>query len=337
MRCYWSHWKSLCPDLETKHGFGKSCGDRGSRTDQRRRTGKATVATTTNGRHRQYSAPPVILEMQPAIGLAGRQPHKRVGAYELYDCIGQGSFASVYRGQHRDTRQVVAVKAIVRARLNAKLQENLDAEIRILQSTQHPNVMQLHEVATTERHVYLVLEFCPGGDLMQVIRKHGAQSEEQTRLYLVQLARGLQHLRQRNLIHRDLKPQNLLLSSTSPNAVLKIGDFGFARHIQHQDLAETMCGSPLYMAPEILNFQRYDAKADLWSVGTIMYELLVGRPPYTGANHVQLLHNIKSRAPQWPTHVSAACGSLLQGLLQRDPMVRLLLRGLLLMMTSDDL
>ena len=265
--------------------------------------------------------------MQPATGLAGRQPHKRVGAYELYECIGQGSFASVYRGQHRDTRQVVAVKAIVRARLNAKLQENLDAESGILQSTQHPNVMQLHEVATTERHVYLVLEFCPGGDLMQVIRKHGAQSEEQTRLYLVQLARGLQHLRQRNLIHRDLKPQNLLLSSTGPNAVLKIGDFGFARHIQHQDLAETMCGSPLYMAPEILNFQRYDAKADLWSVGTIMYELLVGRPPYTGANHVQLLHNIKSRAPQWPTHVSAACGSLLQGLLQRDPMVRLCFEG----------
>lgn len=185
-----------------------------------------------------------------------QQPYKRVGNFDLYNCIGQGSFASVYRGVNRTTRSVVAVKAIVRAKLNRKLQENLEAEISILQSIEHPNVMRLHEVQTTERHVYLVLEYCPGGDLMQVIRAKGAQSEEQTRLYLVQLAHGLKHLRQKNLIHRDLKPQNLLLSAPGPHGVLKIGDFGFARYMQQQDLAETLCGSPLYMAPEILRFHK---------------------------------------------------------------------------------
>ena len=155
--------------------------------------------------------------------------------------------------------EVVAVKQIVRAKLNRKLQENLEAEISILQSIEHPNVMRLHEVQTTERHVYLMLEFCPGGDLMHVIKKHGAQSEAQTRVYLVQLAHGLQHLRQRNLIHRDL-PQNLLLSNHHPHGELKIGDFGFARYMQQQDLAETLCGSPLYMAPEILRYHKYDAE-----------------------------------------------------------------------------
>ena len=125
--------------------------------------------------------------MQPGTA----QPYKRVGGYDLFNCIGQGSFASVYRGEHRATRRVVAVKAIVRARLNRKLQQNLEAEISILQSIEHPNVMRLHEVQTTERHVYLMLEYCPGGDLMAVIRKQGAQSEEQTRAYLVQLAHGL--------------------------------------------------------------------------------------------------------------------------------------------------
>ena len=177
-------------------------------------------------------------------------PFKRVGQYDLYNQIGQGSFATVYRGTHRASGRVVAVKAIQRTKLNRKLQENLEAEISILQSTQHPNVMRLHEVQGTERHVYLILEYCPGGDLMQVIRDKGAQPEAQTREYLEQLANGLQHLRQRNLIHRDLKPQNLLLSAPAPHGVLKIGDFGFARFMQQQDLAETL-RLPLYMAPEI--------------------------------------------------------------------------------------
>ena len=123
---------------------------------------------------------------------------------------------------------------------------------------------------------------------------------------LQQLALGLAHMRTRNLIHRDLKPQNLLLSSMAPTAILKIADFGFARYMQQQDLAETLCGSPLYMAPEILRFQKYDAKADLWSVGAILFEMLVGKPPFSGANHVQLLKNIDSKEPPaLPQGVSA--------------------------------
>ncbi|KAL3905171.1 MAG: hypothetical protein SGPRY_011010 [Prymnesium sp.] len=212
---------------------------------------------------------------------------KRVGAYELYNCIGHGSFATVYRGIHRPSRQPLAVKAIARARLNSKLQHNLDGEISILYSLNHPNVVRLIDVQTTERHVYLLLEFCPGGDLMKLIKTKGAQSEQSSLSYLAQLALGLQQLRSRNLIHRDLKPQNLLLSSTAPNATLKIADFGFARQMATHDMAETLCGSPLYMAPEILRSQKYDAKADLWSVGTILYELLTATPPFTGSNHVQ--------------------------------------------------
>jgi len=194
----------------------------------------------------------------------------------------------VYRGQHRESNRSLAVKAIVRARLNQKLQQNLEAEITILQTLQHPNIVRLHDVQTTERHVYLIMELCPGGDLMRVIRSKGAQTEAQTRYYLRQLAQGLRYLRDHYLVHRDLKPQNLLLSSTMPDAVLKIADFGFARYMQQADMAETLCGSPLYMAPEILRFQKYDAKADLWSVGTIVYELLTAHPPFTGANHVQV-------------------------------------------------
>ena len=104
---------------------------------------------------------------------------------------------------------------------------------------------------------------------------------------------------------RDLKPQNLLLTSQAPDAVLKIADFGFARPLQPQGLAETLCGSPLYMAPEILSFNKYDAKADLWSVGTILFELITGRPPFNGNNHVHLLRNIEASDAKLPPAIGA--------------------------------
>ncbi|KAG3240610.1 hypothetical protein PI124_g14504 [Phytophthora idaei] len=135
----------------------------------------------------------------------------------------------------------------------------------------------------------------------------------------------MQCLWQHNLIHRDLKPQNLLLVEDSATSALKIADFGFARQLAATSMAETLCGSPLYMAPEILKFQKYDAKADLWSVGTILFEMVAGRPPYGGANHVQLLANIERQPLRFPPtlQLSRPCRQLLVALLQRKPALRL--------------
>jgi serine/threonine-protein kinase ULK2 len=117
------------------------------------------------------------------------------------------------------------------------------------------------------------------------------------------IARALKFLRQRNLIHRDIKPQNLLLKPATevdydkghPLGIplLKIADFGFARHLPNTMMAETLCGSPLYMAPEILRYEKYDAKADLWSVGAVLYEISVGKPPFRAQNHIELLKRIE--------------------------------------------
>ena len=217
----------------------------------------------------------------------------------------------------------MAIKSISRAKLggNRKHEENLDSEIGIMQTLQHPNIVRLLELQHSERHIYLIMDFCAGGDLSAFLRRHHALPLHLVQHFARQLKDGLQLLHSRQLIHRDLKPQNLLLDqSSSPHtAVLKIADFGFARSLQGEDMAATLCGSPLYMAPEILRYHPYDGKADLWSVGAIVYEMVAGRPPYTGQNHIQLLQRIEREDVTFPPNaqLSADCRDFILRLLKR--------------------
>jgi len=285
---------------------------------------------------------------------------KVIGGYALQQKLGSGSFATVYKGvrvaHHADDNALentVAIKAITRAseKLTKKVMENLELEIRILRTYRHPNIVCLHDVQKTERHFYLILEYCGGGDLQRLIRsrKNGRLSERLTRRLMRDLSAGLKFLWGQELIHRDIKPQNLLLTGPLPldekndpaqmepheelrrkanfpsdRFALKIADFGFARHLQDTSLAETLCGSPLYMAPEILQHQRYDAKADLWSVGTVLFEMVSGRPPFNGENHMDLLRNIQRKAVRLPPDVKVTpqCVNLLRLLLNRNPLSR---------------
>ncbi|KAH9474396.1 Serine/threonine-protein kinase ATG1 [Psilocybe cubensis] len=248
--------------------------------------------------------------------------------YIIVDDIGKGSFATVYKGYHQDTRQTVAIKQVKRDNLTTKLFENLQSEIQILKSLSHRHITKLIDIVRAEKHIYLIMEYCAGGDLTNYIKKRGrvegleyvpapgaalqyyphprtgGLDEVAVRCFLRQLGRALKFLRHRNLIHRDIKPQNLLLNPASPEElarghplgvpILKVADFGFARSLPEAMLAETLCGSPLYMAPEILRYEKYDARADLWSVGAVLYEMSVGRAPFRAQNHIELLRKIES-------------------------------------------
>ncbi|KAK4345677.1 hypothetical protein RND71_035853 [Anisodus tanguticus] len=251
-----------------------------------------------------------------------------VGDYVVEKQIGSGSFSTVWKACHRVDGTEVAIKEIVTARLNNKLKESLKSEIVILQRISHPNIIRLHDMIEEPGKIYIVLEYCRGGDLsMYIQRRQGRIPEATAKHFMQQLASGLKILRENNLIHRDLKPQNLLLSATDDNSTLKIADFGFARSLQPRVLAETLCGSPLYMAPEIMQLQKYDAKADLWSVGAILFQLVTGKTPFTGNNQIQLLQNIvKSTKLQFPLdakNLNPHCVDLCQKLLRRNPVERL--------------
>ncbi|CAL1378976.1 unnamed protein product [Linum trigynum] len=249
-----------------------------------------------------------------------------VGDYMVGRQIGSGSFSVVWLARHRVHGTEVAIKEIVTGRLNKKLQDSLMSEIFILKRINHPNIICLHDIIEVPGRIHIVLEYCRGGDLSMYIQRHGRVPEALAKHFMQQLAAGLQLLRDNNLIHRDLKPQNLLLSTNDNNAILKIADFGFARSLQPRGVAETLCGSPLYMAPEIMQLQKYDAKADLWSVGAILFQLVTGKTPFTGSNQMQLLQNImKSTELQFPPEVklSAECRDLCHRLLRRNPVERL--------------
>ncbi|KAM4719287.1 serine/threonine-protein kinase ULK1 isoform 2-T2 [Anableps anableps] len=252
-----------------------------------------------------------------------------VGKFEFSrkDLIGHGAFAVVFKGRHREKPDwEVAVKCINKKNL-AKSQTLLGKEIKILKELKHENIVALLDFQETASSVYLVMEYCSGGDLADYLHSKGTLSEDTIRVFLQQIAGAMKVLQTKGIIHRDLKPQNILLSnppgrkSHSNNTCIKIADFGFARYLQNNMMAATLCGSPMYMAPEVIMSQNYDAKADLWSIGTIVFQCLTGKAPFQASSPQDLrlfYEKNKNLSPNIPRETSSHLRNLLLGLLQRN-------------------
>jgi len=173
--------------------------------------------------------------------------------------------------------------------------------------------------------MFLVFEYAAGGDFAGYLKQQPGRklSETKTRHWMTQLRDGLMFLSQQKILHRDLKPQNLLLSHKDESvAVLKLADFGFARFIHSHSMIETVCGTPLYMAPEILRSEKYEVSSDLWSVGCILYQCLVGRAPFVVSTHFELLKRLEKEdaviPPDIRSHISPECFDLVTRLLDKN-------------------
>lgn len=185
----------------------------------------------------------------------------------------------------------------------------------------------MKDVVRTSQHFYIIFEYCKGGDLAGYLKERQRLPEKQVRRFMKQIANGLKPLNKLRIVHRDLKLSNFLLTDNSDTPTIKICDFGLARQKGSKDTSmmfNTLCGTPMYMAPEVLNGNKYDERADLWSMGTILYELLVGRPPFQGKSLSDLIEKISQGRYIIPTSVSISkvCINLISGLLISDPSKR---------------
>ncbi|RLN55717.1 hypothetical protein BBJ28_00012413 [Nothophytophthora sp. Chile5] len=239
--------------------------------------------------------------------------------YALGKVIGSGTFSVVRIAVHRPSGQRYAIKCIKRDGLVAEDIEALTTEVAILKQMNHPNIMILHDFFVEEKFYYLVTEFMEGGELFdRIVEKREARD-------LVKLLlEAIKYCHDANIVHRDLKPENLLLTSKDDDASIKLADFGFAKKVEvDSDGLVTACGTPGYVAPEILEGKPYGKTVDIWSIGVITYILLCGYPPFHDDNHNALFKKIKKGkfqfdSPYWD-HVSDDAKDLISQMLVVDP------------------
>tara|TARA_B100001989_G_C24533917_1_gene463252 strand:+ start:140 stop:1288 length:1149 start_codon:yes stop_codon:yes gene_type:complete len=204
--------------------------------------------------------------------------------YYYKEPIGYGSFSIIYKGYSVYSQTPLAIKRITKI-IDMKYFYN---EVEIMKKIDHPNILKLLEVVKTNGNIYLILEYCNGGDMSNYINNTPYNKLDIE--YCKQIFSGLEYLYINKIMHRDMKPHNILIH----NNTIKISDFGFAKSFEKNELISTFCGSPLYMAPEIIKTKEYDHKSDIWSLGVIIYELLCRKHPYHVDSKTTLWKNVRN-------------------------------------------
>nr|XP_035926557.1 hormonally up-regulated neu tumor-associated kinase [Halichoerus grypus] len=256
------------------------------------------------------------------------QHHKRVGNYLIGSRkLGEGSFAKVREGLHVLTGEKVAIKVIdkKRAKKDTYVTKNLRREGQIQQMIRHPNITQLLDILETENSYYLVMELCPGGNLMHKIYEKKRLEESEARRYIRQLISAVEHLHRAGVVHRDLKIENLLLDEDNNIKLIDFGLSNCAGILGHSDPFSTQCGSPAYAAPELLARKKYGPKIDVWSIGVNMYAMLTGTLPFTVEPFsLRALYQkmVDKEMNPLPTQLSTGAINFLRSLLEPDPVKR---------------
>ncbi|KAF7833647.1 CBL-interacting serine/threonine-protein kinase 3-like isoform X1 [Senna tora] len=285
---------------------------------------------------------------------------RRVGKYEVGRTIGEGTFAKVKFARNSETNEPVAIKILDKEKvLKHKMAEQIRREIATMKLIKHPNVVQLYEVSSSHiglginscqarsvviptcallfsrvmgsrTKIYIVLEFVTGGELFDKIVNHGRMSENEARRYFQQLINAVDYCHSRGVYHRDLKPENLLLDAYGN---LKVSDFGLSalsQQVKDDGLLHTTCGTPNYVAPEVLDDGGYDgAMADLWSCGVILFVLLAGYLPFDESNLMNLYKKISAAEFTCPPWLSFSARKLITRILDPNPMTRITISEIL--------
>ncbi|XP_077963624.1 serine/threonine-protein kinase SIK3 homolog isoform X11 [Gasterosteus aculeatus] len=282
---------------------------------------RAQPSSGINHPSRTGTAPGCIAS--PGHTSATRPPPARVGHYEIERTIGKGNFAVVKLATHIITKAKVAIKIVDKTQLDDENLKKIFREVQIMKLLKHPHIIRLYQVMETERMIYLVTEYASGGEIFDHLVAHGRMAEKDARKKFKQIVAAVHFCHCRNIVHRDLKAENLLLDH---NLNIKIADFGFSNLFARGQLLKTWCGSPPYAAPELFEGKEYDGpKVDIWSLGVVLYVLVCGALPFDGSTLQNLRARVLSGKFRIPFFMSTDCEYLIRHMLVLEPSRRLTL------------
>lgn len=220
--------------------------------------------------------------------------------YEFKNELGRGAFSIVYLGVHKATGNKFAVKVINKKDLGKDYEKNLKMEVDILKKVNHPNIIALKELFDTPEKLYLVMELVTGGELFDKIVEKGSYTEAEASTLVRKIVSAVSYLHNIDIVHRDLKPENLLLKRADDDLEVALADFGLSKIVGAQMMMQTACGTPSYVAPEVLNASGYGKEVDMWSIGVITYILLCGFPPFYGDTVPEIFEQIMEANFDYP-------------------------------------
>lgn len=250
---------------------------------------------------------------------------KIIENYLLDEVLGSGQYGKVYKGKHTKTGEIVAVKVVKLGKFREipKLYEFTMNEINTLSRIENVNIIKFIEMLRSKNNIYLVYEYCGGGTLEELLTKRKFLSEREALDIFSQILNAFKSLAPEGILHRDLKPSNILFHENT----IKIADFGFCKALLNgQQMTKTMVGSPIYMAPEILKGFDYSIKADIWSMGVVLFECLFGFCPYEDRTIARLINQIDHKSLAIPKHINKICKNtedLIRRMLVVDPRKRI--------------
>ncbi|XP_007892991.2 STKc_SGK domain-containing protein isoform X1 [Callorhinchus milii] len=237
--------------------------------------------------------------------------------------IGKGSFGKVLLAKHKDNQKFFAIKVLQKKMiLKKKEQKHIMAERSVLlKNVEHPFLVGLHYSFQTTDKLFFVLDYVNGGELFYHLQRERVFLEPRARFYAAEIASALGYLHSLHIVYRDLKPENILLDSEGH---IVLTDFGLCKEgIEPNCTTSTFCGTPEYLAPEVLQKEAYDRTVDWWCLGSVLYEMLYGLPPFYSRNTAEMYNNILHKPLQLKANISNSAQELLEGLLQKDRTQRL--------------
>lgn len=242
-----------------------------------------------------------------------------LGDLQMHQTIGTGTFGRVKLCTWKATGRVFAIKILKKSEvIRLKQEEHIASERALLALIEHPFVVQLYRTYQDSHCVHMLLEYVNGGEVFSHLRKAGRFSKEFTKFYSGQIILVLQYLHAKKIVYRDLKPENLLISQ---GGYLKITDFGFAKLVE--DSTWTLCGTPEYLAPEIIQSKGHAMGVDWWALGILMFEMLCGYPPFYDENPFGIYQKILVGKIEFPKHVDEYAKDIIKRLLVHDKTARL--------------